>query len=314
MTRPSPFYPLVEAHAHPVPDTAAADRHRRRDAAGARLAARIGDGWSTFDDNFEANLPLYLEALEANGRRREDQHVYVGFQGDWLSDETLAGLALGRPRRARAGIAGARRAPTAPSSSPGRPPTSTRSWRRPDAGRPRACGRGPPFVAPSAGDVADNDPSTRRRPGVRPASGPKPLTHGCLRCGAPVPLDVGLCERCNPLGLKDSSASQVHGTVFIAVLVAVIGLALLGRLTLAGVGPFAARVGRRGRRRGRSGDHAHGHEPGDGRRPDDVPRRPTPRTGAAAARRSCSARASSRARPLTFTKTVNELGNDGRAS
>ena len=69
-------------------------------------------------------------------------------------------------------------------------------------------------------------------------SAPKPQTHGCIRCGAPVPLDVGLCERCNPLGLKDPSASQVHGTVFIAVLVAVVGLALVGRLTLAGVGPF----------------------------------------------------------------------------
>ena len=69
-------------------------------------------------------------------------------------------------------------------------------------------------------------------------SAPKPQTHGCIRCGAPVPLDVGLCERCNPLGLKDPSASQVHGTVFIAVLVAVVGLGLLGRLTLAGVGPF----------------------------------------------------------------------------
>ena len=57
-----------------------------------------------------------------------------------------------------------------------------------------------------------------------------------------MPLDVGLCERCNPLGLKDSSASQVHGTVFIAVLAAVIGLALIGRLTLAGVGPFAGTV------------------------------------------------------------------------
>jgi hypothetical protein len=74
------------------------------------------------------------------------------------------------------------------------------------------------------------------------ASAPKPQTHGCLRCGAPVALDVGLCERCNPLGLKDSSASQVHGTVFIAVLVAVAGLALVGRLTLAGVGPFEGRL------------------------------------------------------------------------
>jgi alkanesulfonate monooxygenase SsuD/methylene tetrahydromethanopterin reductase-like flavin-dependent oxidoreductase (luciferase family) len=58
---------------------------------GARLAARIGDGWTTFDDNFEANLPTYLEALEAAGRRREDQVVLVGFQGDWLADSDLRG-------------------------------------------------------------------------------------------------------------------------------------------------------------------------------------------------------------------------------
>ncbi len=63
-------------------------------------------------------------------------------------------------------------------------------------------------------------------------------THPCVRCGAPVALDVGLCERCNPLGLKDSSASQVHGTVVIAIVLAVVGLAIVGRLSLSGVGPF----------------------------------------------------------------------------
>ncbi len=73
------------------------------------------------------------------------------------------------------------------------------------------------------------------------SAAPPPVhTHPCVRCGAPVPLDVGLCERCNPLGLKDSSASQVHGTVVIAVIVAVVGLALVGRLALSGVGPFPA--------------------------------------------------------------------------
>jgi hypothetical protein len=69
---------------------------------------------------------------------------------------------------------------------------------------------------------------------------PAAHTHPCVRCGAPVALDVGLCERCNPLGLKDASASQVHGTVVIAIFLAVIGLALLGRMALSGVGPFAA--------------------------------------------------------------------------
>ena len=57
-----------------------------------------------------------------------------------------------------------------------------------------------------------------------------------------MPLDVGLCERCNPLGLKDSSASQVHATVVIAVLVAFVGLAIIARLALSGVGPFEASV------------------------------------------------------------------------
>ena len=73
-------------------------------------------------------------------------------------------------------------------------------------------------------------------------SGTAAKTHACVRCGRPVPLDVGLCERCNPLGLKDSSASQVHATVVIAVLVAFVGLAIIARLALTGVGPFEASV------------------------------------------------------------------------
>jgi hypothetical protein len=67
-------------------------------------------------------------------------------------------------------------------------------------------------------------------------------THPCARCGAPVALDVGLCERCNPLGLRDSASSQVHGTVFVAVGVAVAGLAIAAHLAVAGIGPFTARV------------------------------------------------------------------------
>jgi hypothetical protein len=58
--------------------------------AGARLAGRIGDGWSTFDDNFARNLPLYLESLEASGRSRADQTVLVGFQGDWQGEADIA--------------------------------------------------------------------------------------------------------------------------------------------------------------------------------------------------------------------------------
>ena len=89
VTRPSPFYPLENAHAHPVPDPPPPIVIGGETRTGARLAARIGDGWSTFE-NFEDNLRVYLEALEEAGRRREDQLVIAGFQGQWLSDERLA--------------------------------------------------------------------------------------------------------------------------------------------------------------------------------------------------------------------------------
>ncbi|MDO8483983.1 MAG: hypothetical protein Q7S35_03465 [Candidatus Limnocylindrales bacterium] len=68
------------------------------------------------------------------------------------------------------------------------------------------------------------------------------LTHGCVRCGAPVAIDVGLCETCNPLGLRDVSATQVHGIAFIGVVLAIIALALIGRVAISGVGPFTSQV------------------------------------------------------------------------
>jgi alkanesulfonate monooxygenase SsuD/methylene tetrahydromethanopterin reductase-like flavin-dependent oxidoreductase (luciferase family) len=90
VTRPSPYYPLHDAHAFPIPEPAPPILIGGETATGARLAARIGDGWSAFENNFEANLPRYLEALEAAGRRREDQLVLAGFQGgDWLGDESF---------------------------------------------------------------------------------------------------------------------------------------------------------------------------------------------------------------------------------
>jgi alkanesulfonate monooxygenase SsuD/methylene tetrahydromethanopterin reductase-like flavin-dependent oxidoreductase (luciferase family) len=89
ITRPSPFYPLTDAVAFPVPDPPPPIIIGGETAAGARLAGRIGDGWSAFDDNFEQHLPLYLESLGANGKQREDQTILVGFQGDWLADSDI---------------------------------------------------------------------------------------------------------------------------------------------------------------------------------------------------------------------------------
>jgi alkanesulfonate monooxygenase SsuD/methylene tetrahydromethanopterin reductase-like flavin-dependent oxidoreductase (luciferase family) len=89
VSRPSPYYPLTDAVAYPVPDPPPPIVIGGETAAGARLAGRIGDGWSAFEDNFEQHLPLYLESLEAAGKRREDQTVLVGFQGDWLAEASI---------------------------------------------------------------------------------------------------------------------------------------------------------------------------------------------------------------------------------
>ena len=90
VTRDSPFYPLRDAYANPVPVPPPPIIVGGETAAGARLAGRIGDGWSAFDVNFEENLPLYLESLERSGRKRADQRLLVGFQGAWASDESIA--------------------------------------------------------------------------------------------------------------------------------------------------------------------------------------------------------------------------------
>jgi alkanesulfonate monooxygenase SsuD/methylene tetrahydromethanopterin reductase-like flavin-dependent oxidoreductase (luciferase family) len=100
VTRPSGWYPLEDAHAFPVPTPPPPIIIGGETPAGARLAGRIGDGWSTFDDNFEQNLPIYLESLAASGRRREDQRLFVGFQGNWLGDADISASPWCREPRA----------------------------------------------------------------------------------------------------------------------------------------------------------------------------------------------------------------------
>jgi alkanesulfonate monooxygenase SsuD/methylene tetrahydromethanopterin reductase-like flavin-dependent oxidoreductase (luciferase family) len=89
VTRPSPFYPLLDAVAFPVPEAPPKIIVGGETRAGAALAARIGDGWTAFDDNFEANLPVYLEELADARRSRQEQTVIVGFQGSWQKDASV---------------------------------------------------------------------------------------------------------------------------------------------------------------------------------------------------------------------------------
>ena len=69
------------------------------------------------------------------------------------------------------------------------------------------------------------------------------LTHPCVRCGRPTDIDRGLCEECNPLGLRDASASQVHGIALVGVILAIVALAVVARIAVGGIGPFEATVG-----------------------------------------------------------------------
>ncbi len=103
VSRPSPFYPLDDAvvmvgSSPPPPIIVGGET-----IGGARLAGRLGDGWTAFGETFEAHLPAYLEALEASGRPRAGQRLEVAFQGsDWLGpDSSVAGSPwLEAPREA----------------------------------------------------------------------------------------------------------------------------------------------------------------------------------------------------------------------
>jgi hypothetical protein len=57
-----------------------------------------------------------------------------------------------------------------------------------------------------------------------------------------VAIGVGLCERCNPLGLRDVSASQVHGTVFLGVCSAPSSCWRSSPVSRSGIGPFPVTI------------------------------------------------------------------------
>jgi hypothetical protein len=77
---------------------------------------------------------------------------------------------------------------------------------------------------------------------ARPAT-PEP-THHCVRCGAQIPIADALCRACNPARLKQPAASQAHGTVFLGIAVAVVGMAVAATFLVGGVGPFRATLDR----------------------------------------------------------------------
>lgn len=67
-------------------------------------------------------------------------------------------------------------------------------------------------------------------------------THGCIRCGAPIPLADALCPACNPAGLEQPAASQAHGTVFAGIGLAVVAMLVGATVFVGGVGPFSGQL------------------------------------------------------------------------
>ena len=69
-----------------------------------------------------------------------------------------------------------------------------------------------------------------------------PPTRNCIKCGREVGPDESICAVCNRAGMATPSATQYHGTIVVAIVVAVAGLAWAAGAALEGVGPYSAAV------------------------------------------------------------------------
>ena len=66
------FFRLRGAYAAPAPQPAPRIIVGGEKPAGARLAARVGDGWTTNAPDYDRLLPIHLAELEKHGRQRSD--------------------------------------------------------------------------------------------------------------------------------------------------------------------------------------------------------------------------------------------------
>ena len=71
---------------------------------------------------------------------------------------------------------------------------------------------------------------------------PADETRHCIKCGREIGPDESICAICNRAGMATPSATQYHGTIVVAIVVAVAGLAWAAGASLEGVGPYAAEV------------------------------------------------------------------------
>jgi alkanesulfonate monooxygenase SsuD/methylene tetrahydromethanopterin reductase-like flavin-dependent oxidoreductase (luciferase family) len=72
------WYRLDDAHASPAPVPVPRIIVGGERPAGARLAARLADGWTCMESQYDALRPVFDAALEAAGRSRSEVAVIVG--------------------------------------------------------------------------------------------------------------------------------------------------------------------------------------------------------------------------------------------
>jgi hypothetical protein len=64
----------------------------------------------------------------------------------------------------------------------------------------------------------------------------------CLKCGRPIDPEETMCEVCNRAGMTSPAATQMHGTVAVAIIGAVVGMGIVAGLLVGGAGPYGAEV------------------------------------------------------------------------
>ncbi len=64
----------------------------------------------------------------------------------------------------------------------------------------------------------------------------------CFRCGAETDAGVGLCELHNRGHLSGPSSTQMHATIFIGIVIGVIGFFFIASLAVTTTGPFDSAV------------------------------------------------------------------------
>jgi alkanesulfonate monooxygenase SsuD/methylene tetrahydromethanopterin reductase-like flavin-dependent oxidoreductase (luciferase family) len=74
------FFHLTEAWSHPAPEPPPRIIIGGEKPAGARLAARAGDAWTTNASDYETLLPMHLAELSEHGRSRAEIDHLLAFQ------------------------------------------------------------------------------------------------------------------------------------------------------------------------------------------------------------------------------------------